>query len=120
MTIHKIMPGDLFVREGAARIKTRCPREFITDAMIMERVISANLDLGDTIEVKCFNHEKTQTLYFAAFEVVGRAPEIRRVEVNDRDSKTFEHVGFTIMQTAPWTATAFGKALEAETKKKAA
>lgn len=116
MSVNKIMPGDLFVREGAARIKTRCPREFITDAMIVDRVMAANLDLGDTIEVKVFNHERTQTLYFAEFEVVGRASEIRRIEIDDRSSRTFEHVGFEIMQTVPWTATVFGKAFEAETK----
>lgn len=115
MSIHKIMPGEMNEAHFWT-IDTRCPRDHITDGMVLGMVDRQRLGLGDVVAVNIFDHEKTKVLYFAEFKVIGRAPEMRRVESADGDSRTFEYVGYAIHQTVEWTATAFGRALEADTK----
>ena len=105
MTTQKIMPGDMYVVEYGAVIRTRCLKELITDAMVHERVVAANLAPGDFVKVQCLNHERDAVLHYAEWLVISRKVEMRQVEATDYSTKHAEVGTFSVIQTAPWAAT---------------
>lgn len=105
MSNTKILPNEVYVVEFGAIIRTTCPHDMITNEMIHQRVVAANLAAGDVIRVQAMNHERTAVLHYAEFMVFDRRSEMKRVEVNDRETRNFEDVSFSILQTSPWAAT---------------
>lgn len=101
----KITPNELFVTEHGAVIRTRCPKEHITDQMIHQRVVAANLAAGDSIRVQVTNHDGSAILHFCEYLVYDRRSEMKRLEVNDREIKQYEDVSFSIMRMRDWHAT---------------
>ena len=101
----KIMPNELFVTEYGAVIRTRCPKDSITDEMIHQRVVAANLAAGDFVRIQTTNHAGTAILHFCEYMVYDRRSEMKRMEVNDRDIKQYEDVSFSIMRARDWQAT---------------
>jgi hypothetical protein len=112
----KIMPNEMFVTEFGALIRTRCPKGDVTDAMVHQRVVAANLAAGDYVKVQAMNHEQTAVLHFCEYLVFDRRTEMKRLEINDREIKQFEDVSFSILKTVDWQATPAG----AEADKQAA
>lgn len=101
----KIQANEIYVKEFGAIIRTRCPKEDVTDEMIHQRVIAANLAAGDTVIVQCFNHERTCVLSFAEFLVYDRNSQIKRIEINDTDTRQVEDFRFSIMRISDWKDT---------------
>lgn len=101
----KIQANEIYVKEFGAIIRTRCPKEDITEEMIHQRVVAANLSAGDTVVVQCFNHERTCVLSFAEFLVYDRNSQIRRIEINDTDTRQVEDYSFSIMRISDWKDT---------------
>lgn len=101
----KILPGELYVTDHGAIIRTKCPKEHVTEAMVHQRAVAANLACGDFIRVQCMNHEKDTVLHFAEWMVYDRKSEIKRTEVSDHTTMTKEVFTHVVMQTVPWTAT---------------
>lgn len=108
----KILPNELFVTEWGAVIRTRCPREHITEKMIHDRVVAANLGLGDHVRVQVLNHEKTHVLAYAEWVVISKTSEMKRVDIDDRNTRQFEATSFAIDMLADWKVTAAGKEAE--------
>ncbi len=104
----KIMPNEMFVTEFGALIRTRCPKGDVTDAMVHQRVVAANLGAGDYVKVQAMNHEMNAVLHFCEYLVFDRRTEMKRLEVNDREIRQFEEVGFSILKTVDWQATPAG------------
>ncbi len=102
---HKIMPNELFVTEFGAIIRTRCPKDHVTDEMVHQRVVAANLAAGDFVKVQCLNHERTTVLHFAEWLVFDRRSEMKRREINDREVRNFEDISFSVVRTTDWHAT---------------
>ena len=112
----KILPNEVFVVEFGAIIRTRCPKDEVTDEMVHQRVVASNLAPGDTIRVQCMNHEKDTVLWFAEWLVYDRKSEMRRVDVNDRETRTMETYKHSIMRVRDWMATpAVGKTIHGKT-----
>lgn len=105
MTDHKIMPNDVFVVEFGAIIRTRCPHDKVTDQMIHQRVVAANLAAGDVVRVQCLSHDRNTVLHHAEYLVYDRREEFKRIEVNDRDIKQGTHASFSVVKTRDWQAT---------------
>ena len=105
----KILPNELYVREGGAVIKTRCPAELVTDEMVHQRVVAANLDVGDELRVLSMNHERTAVLAFCKYLVVDRRSEMARTELNDRETRQFERISFSILRVDDWQVTPAGE-----------
>lgn len=101
----KIMPNEIYVTEFGALIRTRCEKDKITDVMIHQRVVAANLAAGDAVRIQVFNHEMTAVLHFAEYLVFDRRTAMKRIEVNDRESKQFEDVSFAVMKVRDWRDT---------------
>ena len=101
----KIQANEIYVKEFGAIIRTRCPKEDVTDEMIHQRVVAANLSAGDTLVVQCFNHERTCVLSFAEYLVYDRNSQIRRIEINDRDTRQVEDYSFSVMRISDWKDT---------------
>jgi len=101
----KILPNEVYVAEFGALIRTRCPKDSITDQMVHQRVLAANLSAGDFVKVQCFNHDRTTILYYTEYLVYDRSTEMKRVDINDRDIRQFEDVKYSILRTMDWKAT---------------
>lgn len=101
----KIQANEIYVKEFGAIIRTRCPKEDITDEMVHQRVLAANLSAGDTLVVQCFNHERTAVLSFAEYLVYDRTSQIKRIEINDRDTRQVEDYSFSVMRISDWKDT---------------
>ena len=101
----KIQANEIYVKEFGAIIRTRCPKEEVTDEMIHQRVVAANLSAGDTLVVQCFNHERTCVLSFAEYLVYDRNSQIKRIEINDRDTRQVEDYSFSVMRISDWKDT---------------
>lgn len=105
MSDQKIQPNEVYVTEHGAIIRTRCPREAVTDQMIHQRVVAANLTCGDVVRVQCLNHERDTVLHFAEWLVYNRKSEVRRTEMSDRETRTSEVFSHSILRIVDWTAT---------------
>ena len=101
----KILPNEVFVKEFGALIRTRCPKDHVTDQMIHQRVLNANLSAGDIVTVQCFNHDRTAVLHYAEYLVYDRSTQIRRIEVNDSETRQIDDVSFSVMRMAEWKDT---------------
>ena len=112
----KILPNEVYVVDRGALIQTRCPKDYITDQMVHQRVLAANLSAGDFVKVQCFNHERTTILYYTEYLVYGRSSEMKRVEINDRDTRQFEDVKYSILRTMDWKATPASETPKTETE----
>src|SRR3546814_774919 len=93
MSDQKIQPNDLRVMEYGAIIRTRCPKDSITDAMIQQRAAAVNLDCGDVLRVQCTNHERDTVLHFAEWMVYSRKSRINVAELSDQVTRTSEEIG---------------------------
>src|SRR3546814_4190560 len=105
MSDQKIQPNDLRVMEYGAIIRTRCPKDFITDAMIQQRAAAVNLDCGDVLRVQCTNHERDTVLHFAEWMVYSRKSRINVAELSDQVTRTSEVYSHALIRTRDWTAT---------------
>lgn len=76
----KITANEIFVRENGARIKTRCERRHIDDAMIALWAQQQMLDVGDTITVQCMNHERDTVYWQRRYLVAARHNYLQRTE----------------------------------------
>jgi len=101
----KILANEVYVKEFGAIIRTRCPKDHITDQMIHQRVLNANLSAGDIVTVQCFNHDRTAVLHYAEYLVYDRRTQIRRIEVNDSEPRQIDDVSFSVMRMAEWKDT---------------
>lgn len=102
---HKILPNEVYVTEFGALIRTRCPKDYITDRMIHQRVLAANLSSGDAVKVQCFNHTYSTVLWFADYLVYDRSSQIKRVDVNDRDIRQIDDVNYSVIRVSDWQKT---------------
>lgn len=102
---NKILPHEVYVTEFGALIRTRCPKEYITDAMIHQRVLANNLSSGDAVKVQCFNHGYDTVLWYTEYLVYSRTSQIKRVDVNDRDVRQIEDISFSVFRVNDWAAT---------------
>ena|SRR3990167_3272944 len=102
---HKILPNEVYVTEFGALIRTRCPKNDITDYMIHQRVLASNLSAGDTVRVQCFNHEYTTVLYTTEYLVYDRSAEIKRIEINDRETRQVDDVRYSVLRVSDWKET---------------
>ena len=103
---NKILPNEFYVKEsGVHVIQTRCPKHNVTDQMIHQRVLAAELMPGDMIRVQCMNHDRTAVHWFAEYLVYDRSSEIKRVEVNDRDIRHVDDVKYSVMRVTDWKST---------------
>lgn len=105
MSDQKIQPNELRVMEYGAIIRTRCPKELITDAMIQQRAAAVNLDCGDFLRVQCTNHERDTVLHFAEWMVYSRKSRINVAELSDQVTRTSEVYSHALLRTVSWTAT---------------
>src|SRR3990167_10224523 len=105
----KILPNEVYVVDRGALIQTRCPKDYITDQMVHQRVLAANLSAGDYVKVQCFNHERTTILYYTEYVVYDRSSEMKRAEINDRDTRQFEDVKYSILRIMDWKQTPAAK-----------
>lgn len=105
----KILPNELYILERGALIQTRCPKDLITEQMIHQRVVAANLSAGDTLKIQCVNHDRTTILSFAEFLVYDRSEEIRRVEVSDYETKSGAIAKYSVLKIQDWQDTPAGR-----------
>ena len=117
---HKIMPNEIFPTEFGAVIRTRCPVDHVTDEMIHQRVVAANLSAGDFVRIQCFNHERTAVLHHAEWLVYDRRSEMKRREINDREIRNFEEISFSVLRVSDWQETPAGETARLEAGKAAA
>ena len=101
----KVLPNEVYVTEFGALIRTRCPKEYVTDQMIHQRVTAANLSAGDTVRVQCMNHDRSVVLHYVEYLVYARTEEIRKVEINDVRSNQFQHSSYSIIKSVDWKST---------------
>ena len=102
---NKVLPNEVYVTEFGALIRTRCPKDNVTDAMIHQRVLAANLSAGDTVKVQCMSHGRDTVLWFTEYLVYDRSSQIKRVDVNDRDIRQVNDVNYSIMRMSDWKQT---------------
>lgn len=106
---HKIFPNEVYVTEFGALIRTRCPASQITDAMIHQRVVAANLSAGDIVRIQCITHDRAAVTHYAEWLVFDRRSEIKRIDVDDRVTRQVEDVSFSVFRTQEWRATPAAK-----------
>ena len=102
---NKILPNEVYVTEFGALIRTRCPKDNVTDAMVHQRVLAANLSAGDAVKVQCMSHVRDTVLWFTEYLVYDRSSQIKRVDVNDRDIRQVNDVNYSIMRMSDWKHT---------------
>lgn len=97
----KITADEIFVEEGGARVRTRCGREYIDDAMVAWAATYARLDVGDQLRVQTMTHEKDAVLWQRRYIVASRRDFLKRTDtngnINHRDD--FE---VTVLPESPW------------------
>jgi len=109
---HRIAPQEFNTLADRYIIRTRVPREHVSDADILIRVERANLGVGDTLIVQCMDHDYTSLLYEAEYRVVSRTERFRSVEVDDRNIRQFTENKFTIARMTEWWASPVARAME--------
>jgi len=110
----KILPNEVYVKEFGALIRTRCPKEYVTEQMIHQRVLAANLSAGDIVTVQCFNHDRSAVLHYAEYLVYDRRTQIRRIEINDSESRKVDDISFSVMRITDWKDTPLVKKFDVD------
>lgn len=98
----QIHPQEFHVLADRFEIRTRCPAEAITDAMIERRVRAANLHAGDRFKVLCMDHAYETVLHMTEYLVYSRNDEMTRQQPNDRDIKQVHETTFGIARISEW------------------
>ncbi len=102
----KIAPQEFHLLQDNPIIRTKCPRELVTDEMISMRVKNGNLAAGDIVRVQCMNNDLSELLAEAEYRVTSRIATLRTLELNDRDIRQVEDVVFKVELWAGWRETA--------------
>lgn len=117
----KITGDEIFVVEGGARIRTRCPQEHVTDDMVQWAARYQKMDIGDVIRVQCMDHYKQVVLWQRVYLVAGRKDYLKKTE-NERGD--INHVDAFDVRVVPesdwWEVTPAEKAEEDGKEKEAA
>lgn len=104
----QIQPQELYLLQDNPFIRTKCPQDQITDAMIVRRVKNANLIAGDIVRVQCMNSDYTDLLSECEYRVTSRKTELKTHEINDRDIRQVEEITFKVERWTEWRAVGQG------------
>lgn len=100
----QILPQEFRILADEYVIRTRVPKDAITDDMLLLRVRNANLSAGDRVVVQCMSHTYDRLLHEAEFRVVERTDGISVKEINDRETRQINETGFVIARKGEWWA----------------
>lgn len=98
----RITADEIYVHEGGARIKTRCPKELVDDRAVAIAVQIAKLDAGDVVKVLCMDHYRQTVLWARPYIVASRRDFLRRTENLMGDIKHEETFEVRVMPLEDW------------------
>jgi hypothetical protein len=99
---HRVAPQEFHVLADRYVIRTRVPKESITDDMIALRVSHANLAPGDAVTVQVMNHGYDTLLHEAEYRVVSRTESMERVNIDERNERMALNTTFRIARKGEW------------------
>jgi hypothetical protein len=97
-----IRPGEFFMRSEHYVIQTIVPVEEIQESMVLARVQSNGLAVGDKVLVQCMNHEKDTLLGQAEYLITRRKESLQRIARSDTDIRQINHVDYAIVRLGDW------------------
>ncbi len=100
--VNQISPQEFHLLVDNPTVRTKCPQDQITEAMIISRVRNGNLIAGDTIRVQCMNSDYTDLLAECEYRVISRKSDMVTHEVNDRDIRQIEEITYRVERWTEW------------------
>lgn len=97
-----IKPQEWHLLSEQYVIRTRVPKEEITDEMIERRIRSNNLSAGDVVRVQCMNHDMDTLLAEAEYRIVSVKESLQRIERSDYDIRQVTQVDIQIARVGDW------------------
>ena len=84
-------------------IRTRVPKEEITDAMILIEIQRFNLSAGDAVTVQVMSHDYSELLHEVEYRVTSLQVAMRTVDTTDSGgTRTFEEQTYGIARIGDW------------------
>ncbi len=100
----KITANEIYVQEGGARIRTRCPKIDVTDTMVSWAAAYSKLDAGDLITVQCMSHERDTVYWQRQYVVASRRDYLKRTENDHGDVNHADAFDVKIRAMHDWLA----------------
>ena len=101
---NQILSNEVYVTEGGARVRTRCLKAHVTDAMIEKLAALNNLAPGDHVLVQCMNHARDTVYWERAYGVASRDTFLKQTENARGDVHTAEAHVSTAVPLTEWKA----------------
>ena len=119
--MNRIEKQECQVIEGGLLIRTRCPREHITDAMIAFCARYVDLpEQNNRIVVQVTDHYGKELHHEVEYRLISRKEELRTEDMDEgRQTMTRAHVTIAVERKGDWWSSKLATT-EAKTAKKAA